>query len=663
MIHRTCAKLAALATCEGIHLHRFRPTAVLVAAAAIFLSHDAGAQVLGEEVLPSGSSWQYLLYAPDNGGGVFTPADPATVDPDFYTTWQLGGAGYNGPAFASGPAPLGYDVIDGAPNVTDIWGGRNGTPSPASGSRFSAYFRTTITPTANTTGLRFTGIIDDGAIIYVNGVEVARTSNMPTTADTWNLLATATGSETVAVALDVTGLSLPGGTVATVAVSVHQQATTSSDMGMNFQIVALVPEAITAVELKPAFTYPTKADPAVLSSAAVGTVVGTLSAHAADDSVIPGVPFSLVAGGGDTNNALYRIVGNELQVMGGLSGIDGILHTVRVRASGGGGDFSMPITFTVVLDSDNDGLPDRWELMFGALGDFMTGGDADGDGKNDEVELRRGTDPSHPDTSPGIFFQDFEGGLGPNESSFGAFSINNTLATLNNGTLMMGHSVAYGPLGGGATPLPSYSYYELVLDLRGASEVELRFDLTGGVEKDFDGFNLLASTDGPINPPNGLLIPTPESELQYGPLIVHADSSPEIGPTAWFSPADPSVIQSVVGVFDLSAFENQIVTLRFQFGTDALEGGEGVNIDNIFVDGFSDQRPFAITKIDYDGNDAAVTWNSKLGSNYAIDYSSDLIQWFEINDSIPSEGDETTFTDQPFPPGAPQIFYRVRAVD
>ncbi len=664
MIANRPRRYPAAFSISGRRLRRRGLSAAFALAAAILLPPDAGAQVLGVEVLPSGGNWEYLLYAPDNGGGVFTPVDPATADADFHTTWQLGGASYNGPPFQSGAAPLGYGVIDGGAIVTNVWGGRGGLAEPPSGARYSAYFRTTVTPPTNSTGLRFTGITDDGAIIYVNGVEVARTSNMPAGPDTWNLLATAVGSETVAVTLDATGLSLPGGTPVTVAVAMHQQAPTSSDMGMNFQILTLVPEAITAITLAPALTYPTKNDPIVLSSAVAGTVVGILSARSAGGSEIPNVPLSLTAGAGDTNNALYRIVGNELQVAGGLSGVDGALHSVRVQGSGAQGNFSMPITFTVVLDSDDDQLPDVWERMFGELADFATGGDADGDGKNDEVEFQRGTDPSQPDASPGgIFFQDFDNGLGPNESVFGAFSINDTHPVLNNGTPMMGHSMAYGPLGGAPSPLPTYSYYELVLDLRGASEVELRFDLTGGVEKDFDGFNILASTDGPIMPPSGLLFPTAESGLQYGAITVHADSSPELGPTAWFSSIDPSVVQSVEGVFDLSVFEGQIVTLRFQFGTDALEGGEGVNIDNILVDGFSDQRLFAITRIRYDGTVAEVTWNSRARSTYAIDYSTDLIQWFEINDSIESQGDETTYPDQSMPPGTPNFFYRVRAVD
>jgi len=184
-----------------------------------------------------------------------------------------------------------------------------------------------------------------------------------------------------------------------------------------------------------------------------------------------------------------------------------------------------------------------------------------------------------------IFEQDFETSLGANETTSGSFSINDDHPTLNNGTMMMGHSVAYGDLGGAGTPSENrYAYYEVVLDLRRFAPGELHFDLTGGIENAFDGVNLVASTDGLLAPPVGLLDPTAASPLQYGNITVHGASSPELGATAWFSPNLSNVV-SVEGIYDLSEFEGEKLTLRFQFGTDGAEGGEGANFDNIVITG------------------------------------------------------------------------------
>ena len=189
-----------------------------------------------------------------------------------------------------------------------------------------------------------------------------------------------------------------------------------------------------------------------------------------------------------------------------------------------------------------------------------------------------------------VFSQDFENGLGPDESVSGSFSINDSLASINNGTLVMGHSVPYGALGGAATPLPAYSYYELTLDLRAFTDVEMRFDFSGAIEKGYDGFNLIATTEPQVSPPTGLLTPAAGSAFQYDAdaLVQHGASSPELGAIAWSSPADPSiVVKDLTAVFDLSAFNEEKVIIRFQFGTDAFEGGEGANFDNIVVEGIA----------------------------------------------------------------------------
>jgi len=55
----------------------------------------------------------------------------------------------------------------------------------------------------------------------------------------------------------------------------------------------------------------------------------------------------------------------------------------------------------------------------------------------------------------------------------------------------------------------------------------------------------------------------------------------------------------------------------------------------------------------------SLTWRSKPNRNYLIFSSTDLINWQEITDSYPSEGDTTSFTNTPIPPNPPVLFYKV----
>ena len=208
--------------------------------AALFSLSTSNAQLVeDEELLANGGTWSYLLYATE--ANAYTPTDPSLDDPNFYTTWQLGGAGYDGPPFLSGQAPLGYgEVPNGTPPVTNIWGMRDGVNTePPSGFRFTAYFRVVVTPTSSVSALRFSGVLDDGAVIYVNGAEVVRTANVPAGDDLWDLETGGDGDEANPIELDVTGLSLPANQPMTVSVSVHSTSPTSSDMSMDFRIVTL----------------------------------------------------------------------------------------------------------------------------------------------------------------------------------------------------------------------------------------------------------------------------------------------------------------------------------------------------------------------------------------------------------------------------------------
>ncbi len=78
------------------------------------------------------------------------------------------------------------------------------------------------------------------------------------------------------------------------------------------------------------------------------------------------------------------------------------------------------------------------------------------------------------------------------------------------------------------------------------------------------------------------------------------------------------------------------------------------------ADLFGKQAPLAITDFEYNEatDRATLTWNSKTNAIYSAEVSTDLVNWFEVDDNIPSQGATTTVT---LPPGtgAEKYFFRV----
>jgi len=178
--------------------------AVAVAALAAFVA-PAHAQLV-----PRGSAWKYF-------------AGPASPGP---------GAGWEQPGFAdgswpSGPGPLGYSesyIVTTIPyggNPNSVW--------------MTYYFRTTFfladdpdTMTALKLGLNY----DDGVIVYLNGVEIAR-RNMPAGPVTWSTQATLSREANNTYEQVDVGSAIPllvQNATNTVAVEVHQASPQSFDL-------------------------------------------------------------------------------------------------------------------------------------------------------------------------------------------------------------------------------------------------------------------------------------------------------------------------------------------------------------------------------------------------------------------------------------------------
>lgn len=146
--------------------------------------------------------------------------------------WET--AGYNDAAWASGPAELGYAD---APATTVSFG------ADANNKYITTYFRKTFTVTGLNTYNNFTlnVVRDDGMVVYVNGVEVAR-DNMPGGTPAHSTLASAAISgtgETTPVSFTISPCAFVEGTN-TIAVEMHQNDVTSSDLSFNLEMIGNV---------------------------------------------------------------------------------------------------------------------------------------------------------------------------------------------------------------------------------------------------------------------------------------------------------------------------------------------------------------------------------------------------------------------------------------
>jgi hypothetical protein len=168
-------------------------------------------------LIAANSIWKYL----DNGS-------------DQGTAWRA--LAFNDSSWPSGAAELGYG--DGDETTVVGFG-----PNPVSRS-ITTYFRRTFTVAdpARVGQLVLNLVRDDGAIVYLNGVEIGR-SNLPSgTTFFYNTLAPTAveGPDEstffpLAFSTDPRELLVPG--TNTLAVEVHQQAITNSDLSFNLELL------------------------------------------------------------------------------------------------------------------------------------------------------------------------------------------------------------------------------------------------------------------------------------------------------------------------------------------------------------------------------------------------------------------------------------------
>src|SRR6185503_9223500 len=127
-------------------------------------------QLHAETLVASGAVWKYLDTGVDPGTAW---KEPAYDD----TTWRVG------------PAQLGFGDGDEATVINRL---PNGSPI------ITAYFRKTFTvaDASSYSNLAVRLLRDDGGIVYINGVEVFRSSMPPTNPVTYSTLASASADGT-----------------------------------------------------------------------------------------------------------------------------------------------------------------------------------------------------------------------------------------------------------------------------------------------------------------------------------------------------------------------------------------------------------------------------------------------------------------------------------
>jgi hypothetical protein len=182
-------------------------------AAAAFLALLAELEVMAEVLVPAGAVWRYL----DNGS-------------DQGTAWQA--PAFDDALWQTGNAQLGYGDNDEAARVSF---------GPLSTNKYiTTYFRHAFTMDnpAVFTNLTLSLLRDDGAVVYLNGREVAR-QNMPATAITYRTLASAGVSgaaEATFYDAPLAATNLVAG-VNVLAVEVHQNTASSSDLSFDLRLI------------------------------------------------------------------------------------------------------------------------------------------------------------------------------------------------------------------------------------------------------------------------------------------------------------------------------------------------------------------------------------------------------------------------------------------
>lgn len=210
-------------------LHSMKP----LLAALLVSSLSASAQ---DVIMPPNQQWSVLH--------VTSGVDPATLDPtgDFASTWHAS-SGYDGPAFsAPATAPFRYGTIT---YFTNAGLAATVLTTPATGLRYTSYFKTSFTVSKAYPELTAQMLADDGAVIYLDGIPIKRVNMSNTTGDDFFAFAdgaarTEDGADTESSLINISLGPITAGPH-TLAVSLHNAASDSSDLALYLRLLGSTP--------------------------------------------------------------------------------------------------------------------------------------------------------------------------------------------------------------------------------------------------------------------------------------------------------------------------------------------------------------------------------------------------------------------------------------
>lgn len=248
-----------------------------------------------------GESWKYL----DNN------TRPAN--------WET--SGYNDAAWASGASELGYAD---APATTVSYG------PDANNKYITTYFRKAfnITGLSGYNNFTLNVVRDDGVVVYVNGAEVAR-DNMPGGTPGHSTLASAAISgtgETTPISFSLSTCSFVEG-ANTIAVEMHQNDITSSDLSFNLELIGNVGGGTPALSRGPylqkgtqtAITIRWRTSVACYGRVEVGPSAGTYTTATVDESCPTTEHVITVSGLVADTKYFYRISATDGTVFQGAA--------------------------------------------------------------------------------------------------------------------------------------------------------------------------------------------------------------------------------------------------------------------------------------------------------------------------------------------------------